>query len=319
MKPGPRGRRAVYLLPNLFTTAALFCGFYALLMTVAGKWAEAATAIFAAIVFDACDGRVARMTGTQSEFGAEYDSLSDVVAFGAAPALLMHQWCLQEIGRWGAAAAFAYCAATALRLARFNVQTGEADRRFFIGIPSPAAAALAAAFVWTLARADVDGTAGAWPVVCALLAVALAATMVSGVRYHSFKELSLRRPHLLPRRRPDYPGPGGDINAFRTSGRNGRYYLSSAHTSSPVISLASAPCGCAAAVDRRRKAKVQNRIRTKMYKLARVIGHRGLAEVAPENTLAGLRAARAAGLTFVEVDILPTADGVAVFESRRLS
>ena len=193
MKPGPRGRRAVYLLPNLFTTAALFCGFYALLMTVAGKWAEAATAIFAAIVFDACDGRVARMTGTQSEFGAEYDSLSDVVAFGAAPALLMHQWCLQEIGRWGAAAAFAYCAATALRLARFNVQTGEADRRFFIGIPSPAAAALAAAFVWTLARADVDGTAGAWPFVCALLAVALAATMVSGVRYHSFKELSLRR------------------------------------------------------------------------------------------------------------------------------
>ena len=193
MKAEPRGRRAVYLLPNLFTTAALFCGFYALLKTVSGDWADAAVAIFAAIVFDACDGRVARLTGTQSEFGVEYDSLSDVVAFGAAPALLMHQWCLHEIGRWGAAAAFAYCAATALRLARFNVQTGDSDRRFFIGLPSPAAAALAAAFVWTMARVGVDGTSGAWPVFSALLATALAATMVSGVRYYSFKDLSLRR------------------------------------------------------------------------------------------------------------------------------
>ena len=193
MRAGPRGRRAVYLLPNLFTTAALFCGFYALLKTVSGEWAAAAAAIFAAIVFDACDGRVARLTGTQSEFGAEYDSLSDVVAFGAAPALLMHQWSLHEIGRWGAAAAFAYCAATALRLARFNVQTGDSDRRFFIGLPSPAAAAVAAAFVWTMSRVGVDGEAGAWPILCALLAVALAATMVSGVRYHSFKDLSLRR------------------------------------------------------------------------------------------------------------------------------
>ena len=221
MKPGPRGRRAVYLLPNLFTTAALFCGFYALLMTVAGKWAEAATAIFAAIVFDACDGRVARMTGTQSEFGAEYDSLSDVVAFGAAPALLMHQWCLQEIGRWGAAAAFAYCAATALRLARFNVQTGEADRRFFIGIPSPAAAALAAAFVWTLARADVDGTAGAWPVVCALLGGRLGGDNGQRSALSQFQRVVPAPPHLLPRRRPDYPGPGGDPDAFRTSGGMG--------------------------------------------------------------------------------------------------
>ena len=193
MKTGARGRRAVYLLPNLFTTAALFCGFYALLKIVSEEWAAAAVAILAAIVFDACDGRVARLTGTQSEFGAEYDSLSDVVAFGAAPALLLHQWCLHEIGRWGAAAAFAYCAATALRLARFNVQTGEADRRFFIGLPSPAAAALMAAFVWTMARIDVDGTAGAWPVFSALLATALAATMVSGVRYYSFKDLALRR------------------------------------------------------------------------------------------------------------------------------
>ena len=193
MKGGARGRRAVYLLPNLFTTAALFCGFYALLKTVAGEWAAAAAGIFAAIVFDACDGRVARLTGTQSEFGAEYDSLSDVVAFGAAPALLMHQWCLQEIGRWGAAAAFAYCAATALRLARFNVQTGDSDRRFFIGLPSPAAAAVAAAFIWTMARTGADGASAPWPVLCALLATALAATMVSGVRYHSFKDISLRR------------------------------------------------------------------------------------------------------------------------------
>ena len=193
MTPSPRGRRAVYLLPNLFTTAALFCGFYALLKTVSGEWAAAAVAIFAAIVFDACDGRVARLTGTQSEFGAEYDSLADVVAFGAAPALLMHQWSLHEIGRWGAAAAFAYCAATALRLARFNIQTGTTDRRFFIGLPSPAAAAVAAAFVWTMSRAEVDGASGAWPVLCALLAAALAATMVSGVRYHSFKDLSWRR------------------------------------------------------------------------------------------------------------------------------
>lgn len=188
---GARGRRAVYLLPNLFTTAALFCGFYALLKTVAGDWGAAAASIFAAIVFDACDGRVARLTGTQSEFGVEYDSLSDVVAFGAAPALLMHQWCLHEIGRWGAAAAFAYCAATALRLARFNVQAGDSDRRFFTGFPSPAAAAVAAAFVWTMERVGVDPTGAFWPVLTAALAVALAATMVSGVRYYSFKDFSL--------------------------------------------------------------------------------------------------------------------------------
>ena len=193
MKAGARGRRAVYLLPNLFTTAALFCGFYALLKVVEGRWDAAAVAVFAAIVFDLCDGRVARLTGTQSEFGAEYDSLSDVVAFGAAPALLMHQWALHEIGRWGAAAAFAYCAATALRLARFNVQTDNPDRRFFIGLPSPAAAALAAAFVWTMSAVGAEGTSGAWPVLCAILATALAATMVSGVRYHSFKEFSLLR------------------------------------------------------------------------------------------------------------------------------
>ena len=186
-------RHAVYLLPNAFTTAALFAGFYAITQAVAGDWQSAAWGVIIAAMLDGCDGRVARWTGTASPFGAEYDSLSDAVSFGVAPALLAYQWSLAGLGNIGAGAAFCYCTATALRLARFNIQIGEADRRFFIGMPCPAAAV---AFVTAIAAADLAGIDGADATVgniTAAAAVALALTMVSGVRYYSFKDLDPRR------------------------------------------------------------------------------------------------------------------------------
>ena len=137
VKTPPRG---VYLLPNLFTTGALFSGFYAVIAGMNGQFEAAAIAIFVAMVFDGLDGRVARMTNTQSKFGAEYDSLSDMVSFGVAPALVAFTWSLNDAGKWGWLAAFIYCACAALRLARFNTQIGSMDKRFFMGLPSPAAA-----------------------------------------------------------------------------------------------------------------------------------------------------------------------------------
>src|SRR6266446_8707025 len=134
-------RRGIYLLPNLFTTAALFAGFYAIVQAMNGRFDQSAVAIFVAMVLDGLDGRVARLTRTQSAFGAEYDSLSDMVSFGVAPALVAYSWALNSLGRWGWLAAFIYSVGAALRLARFNTQLEVADKRFFTGLPSPAAAA----------------------------------------------------------------------------------------------------------------------------------------------------------------------------------
>jgi CDP-diacylglycerol--serine O-phosphatidyltransferase len=178
------------LLPNAFTTAALFAGFFAILQAVQGNWQAAALAVVVAAVLDACDGRVARWTGTQSSFGAEYDSLADVISFGVAPALIMYQWSLMALGKIGLGAAFCYCAATALRLARFNVQSG-GDKRFFIGFPSPAAAILSVSVV-----ATIDAVYGVDYIVSvgtAVLAILLAGTMVSGVLFYSFKDVNIKK------------------------------------------------------------------------------------------------------------------------------
>jgi CDP-diacylglycerol---serine O-phosphatidyltransferase len=183
-------RRGIYLLPNLFTTAALFSGFYAVLAAVNGKFESAALAIFVAMILDGLDGRVARMTNTQTAFGAEYDSLSDMVAFGLAPALVMYVWALKGLGKFGWLAAFIYTAAAALRLARFNTQVGIADKRYFQGLPSPAAAAIMAACVWGAVEYGVERTDVAW--VVGILTAAVGLLMVSNFRYHSFKELDVR-------------------------------------------------------------------------------------------------------------------------------
>ncbi len=188
----PKPRHAVYLLPNAFTTAALFAGFFAILRAVEGDWQTAAAAVAIAALLDACDGRIARWTGTQSSFGAEYDSLADVISFGVAPAVIAYQWTLSGLGDAGLVAAFCYCAATALRLARFNINSGD-DRRFFIGIPSPAAAVLLVSYI---ASMDAWGFAGgvreiAW--LSAAICAAAALTMVGGLRYYSFKDLNVRR------------------------------------------------------------------------------------------------------------------------------
>ena len=151
VKPKLR-RRGIYLLPNLFTTAALFAGFYAIVQAMNGRFEHSAVSIFIAMVLDGLDGRVARLTHTQSEFGAEYDSLSDMVSFGAAPALVMYEWALKGMGKLGWIAAFIYCVCAALRLARFNTNIEKVDKRFFQGLPSPAAAALVAGLIWIMHR-----------------------------------------------------------------------------------------------------------------------------------------------------------------------
>ncbi len=143
-----RRRRSIYLLPNAFTTANLFAGFYAVVQAMGGRFEVAAMAIFLAMVFDGMDGRVARLTHTQSAFGEQYDSLADMISFGMAPALVMYVWSLQGMGRWGWLAAFVYVVGAALRLARFNTNIGVVDKRFFQGLPSPAAAALMAGYIW---------------------------------------------------------------------------------------------------------------------------------------------------------------------------
>jgi len=186
----PKRRRGIYLLPNLFTTAALFSGFYAVLAAMNGQFEPAAIAIFVAMILDGLDGRVARMTNTQTAFGAEYDSLSDMVAFGLAPALVIYVWALKGLGKFGWLAAFIYTAAAALRLARFNTQVGIADKRYFQGLPSPAAAAIMAACVWGAVEYGVDRTGVAW--VVGILTAVVGLLMVSNFRYHSFKELDIR-------------------------------------------------------------------------------------------------------------------------------
>ena len=205
LPPPPRRNRSIYLLPNLFTTAALFSGFFAIIAASQGRFEAACIAIFAAAVLDGLDGRVARMTNTQSEFGVQYDSLSDLISFGMAPALVMYHWALLSLkmdsvtmGKIGWLGAFLYAACAALRLARFNSQVGTVDKRWFIGLPSPSAAGLMASFVWVMHDLGLTGEFLRYP--------ALAVTVISGLlmvsrfRYPSFKG--------------GKPGPHGDRVPF---------------------------------------------------------------------------------------------------------
>jgi CDP-diacylglycerol--serine O-phosphatidyltransferase len=177
------------LLPNLLTTGALFAGFYAVLSGFTGQFELAAIAIFAAMIFDGLDGRVARMTNTQSDFGVQYDSLSDMVSFGVAPAVVAYGWGVSDLGKLGLAAAFVYASCAALRLARFNVQAESSDGKVFTGLPSPAAAALVAGFVWSTYEL---APSVALSVLGAVLTAAAGLLMVSNFKYPSFKEVDLR-------------------------------------------------------------------------------------------------------------------------------
>ncbi|MGO4891354.1 CDP-diacylglycerol--serine O-phosphatidyltransferase [Flavobacterium sp. W21_SRS_FM6] len=182
-------RRGIYLLPNLLTTAGLFSGFFAVVSSMNGRFEAAAVAIFIAMIFDGLDGRVARMTNTQSAFGAEYDSMADMVSFGMAPALIAYNWGLSDLGKIGWLAAFIYVAGAALRLARFNTQLGTADKRYFQGLASPAAAALVAGLVWVGVEYNVQGSDIG--IVVAILTGLSGLLMVSNFKYNSFKELNL--------------------------------------------------------------------------------------------------------------------------------
>jgi CDP-diacylglycerol--serine O-phosphatidyltransferase len=192
MLQGALRRRGIYLLPNLFTTGALFCGFYAIVQAMNDRWEQAAVAVFVALVLDSLDGRVARMTRTQSEFGAEYDSLSDMVSFGAAPALIAYEWALRPLGRVGWIVAFVYCAGAALRLARFNTNIDVVDKRYFQGLPSPAAAALVAGLVWVAQDYGFDPE-GPLRWVMAFVTFFAGVTMVSNVPFYSGKDINMRR------------------------------------------------------------------------------------------------------------------------------
>jgi CDP-diacylglycerol--serine O-phosphatidyltransferase len=188
-------RKGVYVLPNLFTLAALFGGFYAIVMAMNGKFEQSAIGVFCAMVLDSLDGRVARMTNTQSTFGEQMDSLSDMVSFGAAPALIVYEWALKGLGKLGWVAAFIYCACAALRLARFNTNLTVVDKRFFQGLPSPAAAAVVMGFIWVMDDAGYQGADVHGWVVWTAFAFALLAglTMVTNLPFYSFKEFSLKR------------------------------------------------------------------------------------------------------------------------------
>ena len=190
-------RKGIYILPNLFTLAALFGGFYAIVMAMNERFDMAAVGVFCAMVLDSLDGRVARMTNTQSAFGEQMDSLADMVSFGAAPALIAYEWALKGLVRWGWIAAFVYCACAALRLARFNVNTAVVDKRYFQGLPSPAAAALIAGLVWIvtdlretkwITASPQDLAWAAW-----LLTVYAGVTMVSNAPFYSGKEINLKK------------------------------------------------------------------------------------------------------------------------------
>jgi len=191
-----RRRKGIYVLPNLFTLAALFGGFYAVVMAMNGRFDQAAIGVFCAMVLDSLDGRVARMTNTQSAFGEQMDSLSDMVSFGAAPALIVYEWALKGLGKLGWAAAFIYCACAALRLARFNTNIAVVDKRFFQGLPSPAAAALVAGFIWIMDDAGFrEGIRDIPWLVWTTFALTLFSglTMVTNVPFYSFKDFGLKR------------------------------------------------------------------------------------------------------------------------------
>ncbi|MES2016510.1 MAG: CDP-diacylglycerol--serine O-phosphatidyltransferase [Pseudomonadota bacterium] len=183
--------RGIYLLPNAFTTAALFCGFYAIVQAMNLKFEAACWAIFIAMILDGLDGRIARLTNTQSEFGAQYDSLSDMVSFGAAPALVIYEWSLRGLGKFGWLAAFVYCAGAALRLARFNTNIEVVDKRYFQGLPSPAAAAMVAGFILMMADLEYSGVEMAW--ISWGIALFAGLTMVTNVPFYSFKDVNFRK------------------------------------------------------------------------------------------------------------------------------
>lgn len=184
-------RKGIYVLPNLFTLAGLFGGFFAVVMAMNQRFDMAAVGVFCAMVLDSLDGRVARMTNTQSAFGEQMDSLSDMVSFGAAPALVAYEWALRGLGRWGWIAAFVYCACAALRLARFNVNTAVVDKRYFQGLPSPAAAAMVCGFIWVMTEAGISGPAVAWPTF--VLALYAGLTMVTNLPFYSFKDVQMKK------------------------------------------------------------------------------------------------------------------------------
>jgi CDP-diacylglycerol---serine O-phosphatidyltransferase len=195
--------RGIYLLPNLFTTGAMFAGYYAIVASIGARYSEAAIAVFIAAILDGMDGRVARATGTQSEFGVQYDSLSDLVSFGLAPSLVMYTWSLATLadygplwGKIGWAAAFIYAACAALRLARFNTQVGVIDKRYFQGLPSPAAAAVCMSFVWSMDKFGLLGADVSF--ITTVMAVIVGLLMVSRFRYYSFKSLPMGERDRVP-------------------------------------------------------------------------------------------------------------------------
>ena len=187
----PKRRRGIYILPNLFTTAALFAGFYSIVAAMNSHFESAAIAIFVAMILDGMDGRIARLTNTQTDFGVQYDSLSDMVSFGLAPALVVYQWSLYGLGKLGWVGSFVFAASAALRLARFNTQAASADKGFFQGLPSPAAAALIAGLIWFGSSQGLwDGSTITY--VSFPLTVVAGILMVSNIRYHSFKQFDLK-------------------------------------------------------------------------------------------------------------------------------
>jgi CDP-diacylglycerol--serine O-phosphatidyltransferase len=184
-------RKGIYVLPNLFTLAALFGGFYAIVMAMNDRFEMAAIGVFCAMVLDSLDGRVARMTNTQSAFGEQMDSLADMVSFGAAPALISYEWALKGLGRWGWMAAFVYISCAALRLARFNVNTAVVDKRYFQGLPSPAAAALVMGFIWLMTDMGYRGADVTWVMFAFCLYSGL--TMVTNAPFYSFKDVRMKK------------------------------------------------------------------------------------------------------------------------------
>jgi CDP-diacylglycerol--serine O-phosphatidyltransferase len=190
-----RPRRGVYLLPSLFTMGSMFCGYACIVYAMRGEFATAAPFIGFAIVIDMLDGRIARMTGTTSDFGVEFDSLADIISFGVAPAVLSFAWGLQPLGRVGWAAGFLFVAAAAVRLARFNIQAGSQDKRYFVGMPSPAAAGIPAATVYAYPW-GFQSNVEAVPVLAMVIVPAL--LMVSTIRFRSFKNLDLQARRTYP-------------------------------------------------------------------------------------------------------------------------
>jgi CDP-diacylglycerol--serine O-phosphatidyltransferase len=186
-----RRRAGIYLLPNLFTTGALFAGYYGIVAAINGRFEAAAIAVFVAMILDGIDGRIARLTNTQSEFGAQYDSLSDVISFGLAPSIIVYEWALFDLGKLGWLAAFMYTAGAALRLARFNSQNENSDGRFFQGLPSPAAAAVIGATVW-LSQSFIAPNMTGVALGTMLITIVMALLMVSNLPYYSFKDLDLK-------------------------------------------------------------------------------------------------------------------------------